>query len=163
MFPLVAFTAAFMFTLFPALNRMLPPTVVMGAFTLTSRPQHTTRFPLVGEIAALRITSRAALNVRVDVATGVQVSAAATVISPDPTPGAPLFVVVTVILVPAFRKVWRPPATKRDSKPAALTPLSGAKTPPATDPLLVAAPTIVTSAGSSSHMPPWPFAALALM
>ena len=61
------------FTSRPALNKMLPPelemptlpSVVIFAFTLISRPQHTTKFPQVAVMAALMFVSRTASKVRV--------------------------------------------------------------------------------------------------
>src|SRR4029077_5451301 len=72
-------------TLRPALNRTLPLVVVIAEPTLISRPQHTTKFPLVAVMAALMFTSRAAFNVNVVVlGVAVQLTASLTVISPLP-------------------------------------------------------------------------------
>src|ERR1039458_328191 len=67
MFPRVVVMAAtaFKFTLRPALNKTLPSVVVIASFTLISRPQHATKFPLTAVIALLIFTSRAEFNVRV--------------------------------------------------------------------------------------------------
>ena len=78
---------------------------------------------------------------------------------PAPVPGAPLLVVVIVTLVP-------PPASSAllsapESTVAVLTPESGVKTFPIKDALVVPDP-MVTSAGSSSHVPLLPNGALAL-
>ena len=144
------------FILRPPLNKTLPLVVVISAFTLTSRPQHTTRLPLVVVTAALMFTSLAASNDSVVGFVGVQVSAEFTLISPNPPPGAPAFVVVTVILVPlpASNAVLRAPA----STVATLTPEFGVKTLPINVSPVVPAP-IVTSAGSSSHVPGLPLGA----
>ena len=91
----------------PALNNKLPPwlgvatvpVVVIAAFTLMSRPQHTTRLPLVAVIAALTFTSLSASKVRVVGVKPVltQVIGSWTVISPNPFP---VLVVVIVMSVP---------------------------------------------------------------
>ena len=100
------------FTSPPAANKTLPPVlgmatepfVVIAAFTLMSRPQHTTRLPLMAVIGALMLTSPAASNVNVVGFVGDQEIGDAMVMSPRPdggVPGAlPLFVVVIVMSVP---------------------------------------------------------------
>ena len=81
-----------MLTSCPALNRTLPLTEVMASLTLISCPQHATRFPLVGEIAASIFTFRRAFNVRV-VGTSeaprlpFHATSSLILISPLPTPG----------------------------------------------------------------------------
>src|SRR6185369_2066725 len=97
--------------------------VLMSALTLTSRPQHTTRLPLVVVMAELMFTSRVASNESVVGFVGVQVRAALTLMSPTPFPGAPALVVVMVILVPppVSRATLRAPA----STVATLTPELG--------------------------------------
>ena len=67
MFPsvVVMAAAAKRFTLPPAFNRTLPLTVVIAAFTFTSRPQHATKFPFVAVTAALILMSRTAFNLKV--------------------------------------------------------------------------------------------------
>ena len=95
------FAVLTMLTSRPALNSRLPFTIVIGALTLISCPQHTTKLPRVGVMAALMFTFPAAFNVKVESpVVFVQVSAEATVISPAPVPGAPALVVVMVTLVP---------------------------------------------------------------
>ncbi len=143
----------------PPASSTLPLAVVMVAFTLTSRPQHTTRLPRVVLTAALMFTSLTASKVRVVGFVGVHVSGALMLMSPKPVPCAPVLVVVIVMLVPppACRAV-RSSAT---STVAELTPEFGVNTPAMKAPLVVPAP-IVTSAGSSSHRPAVPLVALAL-
>ena len=99
----------------PALNETLPAVApVIAALTLISRPQHTTKLPLVMETAALMLTSPTAFNVSVAEPPTTQVSAEAMVISPRPlggTPCTPALVVVMVTLVP-------PPACKAFTRSA---------------------------------------------
>ena len=98
-FPSVVVMGPFAFKFRPALNKRLPRVIVTAAVaaTLISRPQHTTKFPSTAVTAALMLTSRAAVKVRV-VGTPllVQLTASLTKISPLPGPGA---VVMEMLLV----------------------------------------------------------------
>ena len=142
-----------------------PSVVVMTALTFTLRPAFATKLPRVAVIAEFTFTSRTAFNVRVVGAVGTvtdQVITASTLISPNPVPLVPLFAVVIVTSVPRFKAVVM---VVRFTL-AVLALELGVKTsglPPLNVPPLFTAPVIVTSAGSSSHVPLLPFGALALM
>ncbi len=154
-FPVVIVVAAVTFTSRTVLNVRFPVVVFVAAFTFTSRPAFATKLPLVPVIAAPTITSRTASNVRVVAA--VQVTGTVTVISPDPLPPAFAELIVTPVVSSAV--VMSLTATL-----AVLAPEPGEKTlglPPLNDGS-DAAPVIVTSAGSSSHVPFLPLGALAL-
>ena len=141
---------------------MLPRTIVMAAFTLMSFPQQTTRFPWVGLIAALMLTSRSAFNVSVVLSaapTRVQVIGSLTVILPAPLP---VLVVLMVMLVPPVRPLAASPTMVATFTLAVVAPAVGVKMPPANVSFNCAAVEIVTSVGSSSHVPGLPFGALAL-
>ena len=144
----------------PALAVKLPLVVVTGANSVTSRPAVVTRLPQVAVMASFTTTSRTAFRVRVD--TGglpgalVHEIAVSTVMSPLPVP--PVLAVMMVTLLPAV---------SADTMSATFTLAvlalgSGVKTLPLRLPPLVAAPVMVTSAGSSSHRPAAPWGAEAL-
>ena len=148
----------------PARSTTLPSVVVMTPFTFTSRPAFATKLPLVAVIAEFTFTSRTALSVKIDGggknAALSQVITASMLISPFPLPLVPLFAVVIVTSVPRLRAVVMVVTFTLD----VFAPEPGEKTsgvPPLYDPPLSTAPVIVTSDGSSSHMPRLPFNALA--
>ena len=146
--PVVMVVAALMLTSCAAVKLSWPVVVVMAAptFTVTSRPAFSAKLPSVPVMAWFTFTSRAAF--RVSVVGAVQVNAALTVMSPEPTPVRPVLVVLTVTLLPP-KAVTKSPTLML----AALTVEFGENTPPVSVASVVAEPEIVMSAGSSSQVP----------
>ena len=137
----------------PALSRTLPLVVVMAASTLMSRPQHTTRLPLVAVTDALMFTSRSAFNVNVVVLVdAVQATASLMMMSPSPgvlvlrshtggVPGVSTSPPVCVLMTTLF---WTSRA--ESCAPVILPPVS-----------------MMKSCGSISHVPVRPAGAAVVM
>ncbi|MEI2812693.1 MAG: hypothetical protein V9E91_02445 [Burkholderiaceae bacterium] len=113
----------------PAANKTLPSVVDIAAFTFTSCPQHTTKFPWLAVIVWLILTFRDATKVSVVAAlvpvTPFQVIGVFTLISPRPLPLVPVFAVVMVTSV-AVRAVTSSETLILDE----FAPGFGEKTPP---------------------------------
>ena len=147
--PVVMVVAALMLTSCAAVKLRWPVVVLMAAPTVTSPPAFNAKLPLVPVMAWLTFTFPTAF--RVSVVESVQVSAALTVMSPDPEPLRPVFSVLTVTLLSA-KAVTRSVTLML----AALTPELGANTPPVPVASGVASTEIGMSAGSSSQVPMCP-------
>ena len=166
-FASVVVMAPFTFIFCPALNRRLPLVIVIWSPTsgvttgptVIFRPQHTTKFPSVVVIAALIFTSPAACNVSV---VGVKpvlvkVTGSWTVILPAAFPVLVVVMVTSVPFIP-LRAALRVLEFILD----VWAPAVGEKTLPVCATFEFVPVDMVTSVGSSSHIPALPLRALAV-
>ena len=163
-FASVIVMAPFIFIFCPALNERLPLVIVIcestsGGATVILCPQHTTKFPSVTVIAALMFTAPAACKVSV---VGVKpvlvkVTGSWTVILPAAFPVLVVVIVTSVPLIP-LRALLRVLEFILD----VWAPAVGEKTLPVCVSFDSGRIDIVTSVGSSNHIPGLPLGALAL-